>query len=287
MIRKAIFLCAMILALQGPAFGQGVLDSLFGPGGLGLWGGGGDPQQFNTQQFYGNPQEAQQQMYPQGYPGQQPGAPQGYPQAPPQGYPPQGYGQQSYPPQGYGQQGTPGYYYPGQQGTYSDWQNYQTPPEGPAPAGPPPVRYSAPPVQTAPAPQVQAAPPQGPPGGAPLRPGQYSPYQPPTGDVEALPSGAVRVTTTTPDGTTIQYYPPSGEPVQGQPGVRPQTRQTQQSSATKARRVKPREQTASPAAPGGDPSVAMPRPVEIPQGQDPRTGWGPAVNRMPGAGPAR
>jgi len=276
MIRIAIILCALILVLQGPAFGQGILDSVLGPGGLGLWGAGDSSQQFNTQQYYGSPQEGQQQMYPQGYPGQQPTAPQGYSQ----GYPQQGYGQAS-----------PQPYNPSQQGVYSDWQNYQSPPESPAPTGPPPARYVAPPVQTAPAPQVQGppmAPPQVPPGGAPLRPGQYSPGQPPVGDVEQLPSGAVRVTTTTPEGTTVQYYPPAGEPIQGQPGIRPQTRQPGAQGATKPRRIRAKEQTAAPAAPTtGSNAVAMPKPVEIPQGQDPRTGWGPAVNRMPGAGPSR
>lgn len=275
MIRIAIIVCAVILAVQGPAFGQGILDSIFGQGGLGLWGTSDPSQQFNSQQYYGNPQEAQQQMYQQGYPGQQPGAPAGYPP----GYAPQGYSNQP-------QQG----YYPSQPGMYSDWQNYQVPPQAPAPGGPPPVSYAAPPGQLAPAPQYQAgpsAPAQGRPGAAPLRPGQYSPGQLPAGDVEALPSGAVRVTTTTPEGTTVQYYPPTGEPMEGQPGVRPPVRPARPSGATKPRRLKANEQTAGTTAPTGDSSVAMPRPVEIPQGQDPRSGWSPAMNRMPTAGPAR
>jgi hypothetical protein len=280
-MRILIIVCALILAAQGPAFGQGILDSIFGAGGLGLWGSGDPSQQFNYQQYYGDPQQGMQQMQQQALYGQQPGA-AGYPQ---------GYPQQGYAPQGYGYQGTPGYYYPGQQGVYSDWQNYQAPPQGAAPAGPPPVRYTAPPGQVAPAPQMQGAmpaPAPGATGGAPLRPGQYSPSYPPQGDVESLPSGAVRVTTTTPDGTTIQYYPPTGEPMEGQPGVRQPARRAQPSTATKPRRMKPREQTAGPTdTSGGDSSVAMPRPVEIPQGQDPRSGWGPAVNRMPSTGPAR
>jgi hypothetical protein len=277
MVRIVIIVCALILAAQGTAFSQGILDSIFGAGGLGLWGSG-DPSQFNPQQHYGTPQDAQMQQQALYGPG-------GYPQ----GYAPQGYAQQGYAPQGYGSQGTPGYYYPGQQGTYSDWQNYQVPPQTAAPAGPTPVRYTAPPGQAA-APQVQGALPAPAPvarGGAPLRPGQYAPNQPPQEGVEALPSGAVRITTTTPDGTTVQYYPPAGEPMEGQPAVRQPTRRVQPAGTTKPRRIRAREKTSSGAASGNASSVAMPRPVEIPQGQDPRSGWGPAVNRMPGPGPSR
>jgi hypothetical protein len=280
MFRMLATIITLIVALQGAALAQGgMLDSILGPGGLGLWGSS-DPNQFNAQQYYGSPpQEPTQQAYQQpampgqqpAMPGQQPGSPYGYQQ----GYPPQGYGSPQYP-------GSP---YGSQPGVYSDWHNY--PPQDQAPSGPPPVRYSAPPGQAGPAPQVQAGPPAPPaaPPGAPLRPGQYSPGQAPPpnlgqypGGVDDLPAGAVRVTTTTPEGTTVQFYPPDGQPVTGQPRVQPQTRRPKAPGAAKPRQTQaqPREQqgVAAPSA-GSDMSVVMPKPVEIPAGQDPRAGWTP------------
>ena len=38
MLRTGLLTIAMIVALQGFCFGQGFLDSLLGPSGLGLWG---------------------------------------------------------------------------------------------------------------------------------------------------------------------------------------------------------------------------------------------------------
>ena len=108
MKRTGIFLLALLAVMQGPAFSQGVIDSIFGPGGLGITGGGQAANQFDSSQYYGGnvdpsrqysqqPQQGYQQG-PQGYPGYDQ---QGYQQGP-QGYP--GYGQQGYPPQGYGNQ---------------------------------------------------------------------------------------------------------------------------------------------------------------------------------------
>lgn len=264
MLRTSAIILTLILALQGTALAQGgIMDSIFGAGGLGLWGGG-DTSQFNVQQYVGPPpQDPGQQAYQQpAMPGQQPGVPYGYPQ----GYPPQGY---TYP-----QQPAAPYYGP-QQGVYSDWYNQA--PQDQAPSGPPPVRYSSPPGQAGPAPQAQAGPPaprQVAPPGAPLRPGQYSPGQGP-GVVDDLPAGAVRVTTTTPEGTTVQFYPPEGQPVTGQPRVQPQPRRLKAPGTAKPRQGQPREQSASTAPSGSDMSVVMPKPVEIPAGQDPRSGWAP------------
>jgi hypothetical protein len=270
MFRLFAITIALIVALQGAALAQGgMLDSILGPGGLGLWGSG-DPNQFNAQQYYGPPpQEPTQQPYQQpAMPGQQPGSPYGY--------------QQSYPPQGYGNPQYPGSPYGSQPGVYSDWHNY--PAQDQAPSGPPPVRYSPPPGQAAPAPQVQAGPPGYPaaPPGAPLRPGQYSPNQGMTqgpAGVDDLPAGAVRVTTTTPEGTTVQFYPPDGQPVTGQPRVQPQTRQ-QRAPGAKPRQPQTQtqrreQQGAAAPSTGSDVSVVMPKPVEIPSGQDPRAGWTP------------
>ncbi|MBI5249908.1 MAG: hypothetical protein HY912_10475, partial [Desulfomonile tiedjei] len=87
MIRIGMIALVMIVAFQGLASGQGLLDSVLGPGGLGIWGGDSG-QQFNPQSTYGSPPGQQQPYYP----------------------PP---GQQQYPPQSYG----------AQQGVYPDWQN--------------------------------------------------------------------------------------------------------------------------------------------------------------------
>lgn len=241
-----IALIAMILIMT-PALGcaQGILDSVLGPGGLGIWSGGGS-NQFNYQQFQG------QEQY------QQPGdsqSPNPYAQQAPGYGPPQGYG----PPPDY-----PNY---SQQGVYSDWQNYQGPVE--SPQGPPPVRYTAPPQQQAPA-QYQQTP-------APqvvqrqqLRPGQYSPHLQPQPFDDDLPAGAVRITTQTPDGTTVQYFPPAGE--EAPPQARPRR---SQASNKPARVKKPAEEQSSGAAANQNSgsTIAMPKPVDIPRGQDPRTSW--------------
>jgi UPF0755 protein len=255
----------LIIALQGLAFGQGLLDSVLGPGGLGIWGGGSD-QQFSPQSTYGSPPGQQQQYYP------------------PQGQ--QGYSQ----PQSYGTQ----------QGVYSDWYN-----QPPAAAGSPGVQYGGVPQQySQQEPQIQQYPPQqyqqypqqqqyqqqfpqqgyapqqqyaAPQQTAPqppqqqLRPGQYSPNQPAPGQgqmtADDLPSGAVRIMTTTPDGTTVQYYPPAGEPDAA--AVPPQR---QRRPAAKPARQRQTE-TSAPQTQQGTAPIAMPKPMELPK-QDPRYGWG-------------
>lgn len=264
MLRTLAIILTLVLAASGTALAQGgVLDSIFGQGGLGIWGGG-DSSQFNAQQYYGPPP----QEYPQPMPGQQPGMQsQGYPQ----GYPQQDYQYPQTQPAPYGSQ--PGvnaeWYYPP--------PGEQAAPAGPPQAAPPPVRYTNPPAQAAPMPQAQAGPPapympgQAPP---PPRPGQYNPNP---GEVEDLPAGAVRVTTTTPDGTTVQFYPPEGQPQMTDPRMQQQQPRRPRTQGAKPRQQRqPREQTSAGQAPSGsDMSVAMPKPVEIPQGQDPRSGWSP------------
>lgn len=261
MIRVRILIAVvLIVAFQGVAFGQGILDSVLGPGGLGIWGGSSN--QFDSQPSYGAPQMPQQ-----GY--QQPGAAM---PGQPQGYQP----------------------YYNQQGVYSDWHNQQ--PAMQVPPGQQPVvqeQYEAPPqpqYQQQPYQQQYAAPQQyGPPQQparrqAPLRPGQYAPDRNPAamgaGTAEDLPSGAVRITTTTPDGTTVQYYAPTGEVDEGDQ-VRPRPRRQ---APRPARERQSQQQTdQSGAVQQGNAPIAMPRPVQIPQGQDPRYGWGTAVDRAPSA----
>lgn len=276
MVRIAIAALVLVLVIPGLAPAQGLLDSIFGSGGLGLWGSGSDSgSQFNPQSYGGYQYPGSQGQQP--YPGGAQAAP-GYPQ----GYAPPGYGPQApgYYPQGQG-------YYPQQQGMYSDWQNYPYGAAGTAPQ----TQYSAPPQQYQ-APQQYTGPPAGAQPPAPaqrgtavaptLRPGQYSPGQLPTTS-DDLPPGAVSITTTTPEGTRVEYYPPAGEPTEGARGaVRPRPRQQRQPSAggaTAARRTQPKEQSAVGGAASGSAPIAMPSPVEIPRGQDPRSGWGPAVNR--------
>jgi hypothetical protein len=297
MLRTGLLTIAMIVALQGFCFGQGILDSLLGPSGLGLWGGGETAaQQYNNPQMWGGaPGQAQQPYQQPGAPGQQQmayppaGAQGGYPQGNPQ----QGYG---YPqPQGYSYQ---------QQGVNADWQNYP-----PAPIGGNPQQYSTTQESQAPqqyqtqqqyqqpqryvAPPVQAGPgqpTQGAPGQPALRPGQYAPSQAPV-TADDLPPGAVRMTTTTPEGTRVEYYPPADDPGAPQGPVQPAPRRLKAKPATTkpqtVKRAQPREQTTSGVESTGGSSIAMPKPVEIPQSQDPRYGWGAAVNRGPVAPAAR
>ncbi len=261
MIRKGMIVVVLVIALQGYCFGQGLLESIFGPGGLGLWGT--DTSQISNPQYGvgGIPQQ-------QGFPGQQQPYP-AYPQGTVPGYPP----------------------YYGQPGVYSDWQNYP-----PATTGhptqmhyPEPQQYTTQ-VQPAPAPPAPpTGPPQQPPAQRALRPGQQTPTTQPSGPpqvtAEDLPPGAVRITTTTPEGTVVQYYPPTGEPDQEMEVQRP--RQTRPRPATAkpgaTKQHQPKEQTIGQSAQSGTSAIAMPKPVEIPQGQDPRYGWGPAVNRAPAA----
>lgn len=247
----------LMTLLCGPCMGQGIMDSVLGPGGLGLYGAPSSGQ-FNYQQYQNG------SMYP--------GGQQSYQQ-------PEAYGQQqAYPPQGYGYQAPPPY--ATQQGVYSDWHVNQPPQQ----QGPPPVQYSAPSPQQPSYGQQQAY-------GQPapqLRPGQYSPSYPqpqaPQMFDENLPAGAVRITTTTPDGTTVQYYPPAGEQEE-QRVNQPQQRRQKPRSTARQTAPKPQQQTVEqtqapgPSQAGG--SIAMPRPVEIPKEQDPRSGWGAALNRPP------
>lgn len=258
MATRIILAIIFMTLLCGPSMGQGFMDSVLGPGGLGLWGGPSSGQ-FNYQQYQ------QGTMYPGGQQGMQGQTnQQPYQEGPQGGYPPAGYGYQMPP-------------YATQQGVYSDWHVNQPA----APQGPPPVQYSAPgPPQAV---YGQQAP--------ELRPGQYSPsYPQPQLFDENLPAGAVRITTTTPDGTTVQYYPPSDDPENQQVNQRPQRRQKPRTASRQAA-PKPQQQTGeqlqSSSTPQTGGSIAMPRPVEIPQEQDPRAGWGAALNRAPASPSAR
>jgi hypothetical protein len=119
---------------------------------------------------------------------------------------------------------------------------------------------------------------------------QQGHYAPAARQVNAdeLPAGAVQVTTTTPEGTQVQYYPPPGMAPEQIPAMQPQPRrQKPRSAATRARAAKPqmREHTAAGNEAEVAPSIPMPRPVEIPQGQDPRLGWG--AHRSNTGGPQR
>jgi hypothetical protein len=268
----------MIVAFQGTAWSQGFFDSILGPSGMGLWGTS-NPTSFDNPQYYGgntssDPRAYQQGGYPQGYGQPQPGygAQQGYGTPPQQGY--------STPPQ----QG--GY---NQQGVYPQWQGYQ-PPQSPAPQ----VQYSTPPTQastyqyppaTAPVQQAPAAATvQQPPTAGPIQQAPAAGPADPSLDFDPnLPAGAVRITTTTPEGTSVQYYPPAGQQAPPQNTVRsspPNRRSAPARRRIRANQSKPARSrsTSSRKQPA---SIAMPKPVQIPPGQNPLAGWGPAVNRAP------
>jgi hypothetical protein len=261
MVRVAAIVLVMLLALNTSVFGQGVIDSVLGSGGLGFWGNSqyqqSVSQQFNSPQFYGAPQSYGQQGFQQPPGGQT--QPQQMYQPPVQGGYSPGYGQPY--------QNT----YRDQSGVYSDWHTY--PPAG-TQNYPPPAQ---PQVTRQPAPQVQAGQDA---RRQPLRPGQYSPSQQPPGyDVDQLPDGAVQVITTTPDGTTVQYYGPRVQQAQPRPAVAgPKRPKPRQASARTG------EKTSKPAKGEGKAqdqvtTVAMPKPVKLPTNRDPRTGWEAAVNR--------
>ncbi|MBI5568826.1 MAG: hypothetical protein HY914_02680 [Desulfomonile tiedjei] len=308
MLRLFIIIMALLcVSLPGEAGAQGVLDSIFGSGGIGIWGGGGQ-EQFNSQQYYGGTQQGtapETQFYGQNQAGAQ------------MSYPPPGYGQQPYGPQGYNSPYS-------QPGVYSDWhtqqpailgqqgdQQYAAPPQQQYAAPPQQQQYGAPPQQQQyPAPpQQQYAPPptasrtpaaqRGPAPTAPLRPGQYSSQQAPPPPVQqpaqvdpnsadGLPPGAVRMTTTTPEGTTVHFYAPGGSQDQseavGAPAraQRTRTQRTRKPQAQQQQQPQAQESTGSEGAAVS--SIAMPKPVEIPKTQDPRAGWDGAVNRG-GSGP--
>lgn len=264
MTRKITMVMLISMLMCGQCLAQGFMDSILGPGGIGLYGAS-NTGQFNYQQYQNGsmyPAAAQQSM-------QQPGYDQSG------GYPPQQYGYQPPPPYG------------AQQGLYSDWHVNQ--PQGPQ--GPPPVQYSAPAPQPGYAPQPMAQQQAYSQPASQPRSEQYSPsYPQPQGFDENLPAGAVRITTTTPDGTIVQYYPPSGDQEEQQVNQPSQRRQKPRTAARPAT-PKPKQQASeqpqvsAPSQAGG--SIAMPRPVEIPKEEDPRAGWGAAVNRVPSAPQAR
>ncbi len=305
MVPRWIVTTIMVMAMAGTACGQGILDSVLGPGGLGVWGGGQPPQQMNQQfsdpQFYGA-QNSPMQFQGQGYPPQEQ-----YPQYPQQGAPPSQYGYpQQAQPQQYGQPP-----YSNESGVYADW--YEHPPAVPGgehvpQAYPqqtaPPVQYTMPPqgppqqqqMQGPPQQQqMQGPPPQGqyqgqyPPGQ--YHPGQYSTQQGPPSGADDLPAGAVRVTTTTPSGTTVQYYPPVPDPDNPQ-AMAPQRPRPRRASAPRRARPRPQTQNAQsgpPAAARPSPnvqyntstSIAVPQPVQIPAGRDPRAGWESKLDQLP------
>ncbi len=126
MLRTGLITIAMIAALQGICFGQGFLDSILGPSGLGLWGAAS--QQYKTPQTWEGAQGSSQQPYqnPATDGQQQITYPPAGTQAHLQGYPAKGDG---YPQQGYNDQ---------QQGVYGRPQNYT-----PSPIGGNPWQFSA------------------------------------------------------------------------------------------------------------------------------------------------
>lgn len=267
-MKRAFLTVLIVISACGVCSAQGFLDSVFGTGGLGLWNSGdqfqpqvGAPQQQSYPGMPGNPQNPQQ-PYAQNAPVQQSqGVYSDWYSQPPAQMDGQDYQQGQYPAQ---QQQ---YYPPQQQPAYPQAQpqvQAQPGPVQPPSAGAPrrPVRAT-----TRPQPNPQAQQPTQP---------YYAGPQPLA--AEDLPAGSVRMTTTTPEGTRVEFYPPTGEyvvPPQPQPAqVKPKrVRQGQ------ARQLQAEQQTvAQPES-----NIPMPKPVQIPQAQDPRMGFNPAMGRAPQA----
>jgi hypothetical protein len=221
-------------------------------------------EQYQPQEQYAPPQQQYQQPPPQ-Y-----AAPQQQYQQPPQyAAPQQQYEQQ--------QQFAP----PPRQPARQQPRAQRRPARQPQATAPVPPPVSVQPQYATPQAQVQ----QGP----ALRQGQYAPDQQQM-TADNLPAGAVQMTTTTPEGTQVQYFPPPGMAYEQPPTTQPAPRR-QKPRAAAARHKAAKPQAREQAAPQGEtevaPSIPMPRPVEIPQGQDPRAGWGATINRSGGGTQSR
>jgi hypothetical protein len=248
MIRILMVWLSITLALAGPALAQGVVESLIGSGMSGFGGTGSKLlNSFTSPRFYGGSYDPSRAQY------RRPGA------APQQA-------------QGGGRSGNYRITPPSTPGIYPDWQG------GRPTTSAPPVTYSAPRPDRQTAPQrrrTRAPAAQRNAQRAPVGAVRYSPAQRPL-DVDQLPSGAVQVTTTTPQGTVVQYYAPPGEtPPPPTPRYRDRRPRPRPASATA--KPKPRTRGGSKATVqdtrGRQTGIAMPRPVEIPSGADPRSGW--------------
>jgi hypothetical protein len=321
MFRVAGMCLVLVIVLANVGFCQSLFNSVLGPNGLGIYGGSNIQSQmmnqFNHPQFLGvrNPQD-RGGLANSALPGQtQPPWPvqgQNYSQTYNQGM--NQMGQQQYAQRGT-QQGisfTPG------GGVYADWYQNVTPQAPaqpqytqPAPAPRQPMQAPVQPQYTQPAPaprrqvQTQALPRQrvqpqmqtAAPGQPPLRPGQYARRQPAPTSVDDLPPGAVRVTTITPEGTSVQTYPPAGTPMPMSATMQPGASQVQQGPRrlrakqkrrTRVKRPTPSHSQSAPLSKQVASSttaekqhIAMPTPVAVPQNKDPRIGWGRAVKRAP------
>ncbi len=207
---------------------QGFLNSIFGPNGLGLWGGSeAASQQYKENQMWDGAQGPSQQSYHQpAASGQEHIAyPPAASQANPQSYPGKrdGYPQQLYSGQQQAVYGFPQNHPPApiddKQQQYSAThassapQQYQVPQQSQGP-----VQYVAPPAQAFSGPTVNATTEQ------PLyRPRPYVPGQVQVTVGDPNPA-SVRMTTA-PDRTAVQYYPPGDKPRGPQASIKRPSRQ--------------------------------------------------------------
>jgi len=249
MSKVGIAVMLAVLFCHGAAFGQSLLDSVFGSSGLGVLGAPQGSPSFDDPRYYsGNVNADPNQQVGQPT---QPGYPQGYdPQYPPQTY---GYGQsQNAPQQPYYPQA------PSQPTAQESVPRYGAAPAPPAPQASPSVRPSP---RSSGQSQRQRTARQRPATSPQETTGKFG---------DPLPPGAVRITTTTPEGITVQYYPPAEAPENEQAySQRPRPR----AAASRAPRSEQQATQVRPESVGS--SIAMPKPVPIPQGQDPRMGWTP------------
>lgn len=251
MSKVGIVIVVAAIFISSAAFGQSILDSVFGSSGLGLWGTPQAGSQFDDPRYYsGNANPSLMQQAPQP---STPGYHQGYtPYYPQQAY---GYGQ----PQYYQQQQYP--QAPYQTGAQPPVTQYGPGPVQAAPQAPPSVQSPA--TRSSAKNQRRTT--------SARRSTATSPQETGGKFGDPLPPGAVRITTSTPEGTIVQYYPPAGTAENEQTyGQRPRPR------AAASRVPKQEQQAARDQSEPVRSSIAMPKPVPIPQGQDPRTGWTPS-----------
>lgn len=292
MVTRFINALALTIIIVSPALGQGFMNSVFGEGGLGLWGGGTQQSvlnTFNSPQFYGAPTARPGQYSAPGYGPQQGQAAQNNYQQPQQ-------------------MNAQNYYHPNVysngRGLYPDWydvgpngyptgqanqqpianqQNQAVPQNQPVQqnnnnvAQPPQANYQ---------PQTQANTNMAQNSGQPPNsPGNQIPDL--SNDPENLPSGAVKIITTTPEGTTVQYYAPQGGSTQypansntappNQAPTRPSARGFTPQGSEAAANQQGQEQATT--------RIARPTPTTRPSSVDPRQSFGSGISQGPPKNP--
>ncbi len=293
MVYRFVKAFALITMISSPALGQGLMDSVLGAGGLGLWGGGTQQSvlnTFNSPQFYGAPMARPGQYSAPGQSAQQGQAPAQNNYQQPQPVNAQNYYHPNVYSNGKGLYPDwydvgPGGYPTGQanQQPVAPQQNQAIPQNQPAQqnnnnvAQPPQANYQ---------PQTQSNPNMAQNSGQP--PNSQANQRPDlSNDPENLPSGAVKIITTTPEGTTVQYYAPQGGAAQ-YPANSNTLPQNQAPTRPSARGLENQPTSAAPNQQGQDRTttrIARPSPTARPSSMDPRQSFGSGVSQGPPKNP--